>query len=225
MPRILSTIKLWVVPQGEKVITVKAGILKGVLMRLDLVSHTQVVLGLYERELFGWFRRFTKGAQTALDIGSGMGMYTLYFLKNTPIKKVVAFEPHPEKRAELKDHLKLNGFDKSERVQIVTKYVNSYLDKNEITLDSISSQFKGPIIAKMDVDTLEVKILEGAKEFLKRPDVRWIIETHSKELERDCLSIFKAAGYRTKIVRNAWWRIFVPELRPIDHNRWMVAYR
>ncbi len=217
--------KLWFVPEGQKEFTVKAGILRGIQMRLDLKSHTQVLLGLYEREIFGWFRRFVQNAQTAIDIGSGMGMYTLYFLKNTTIPKVIAVEPHPEKRAELMDHLKLNGYEGARRIEVVAKYVNSYNDKNEVTLDSMTVGLNGPIVVKMDVDTLEVKILEGAAQFLRRPDVRWIIETHSKQLERDCFSIFKKAGYRTKIVKNAWWRLFLPELRPIEQNRWMVAYR
>ena len=57
---------------------------------------------------------------------------------------------------------------------------------------------KPPILVKMDVDTLESKVLRGASEFLRLRDVRWIVETHSKVLDGECLSIFQQAGYRTK---------------------------
>jgi hypothetical protein len=30
-------------------------------------------------------------------------------------------------------------------------------------------------------------------------------------------------GYFVDLVRNAWWRLIWPELRPIGHNRWIIA--
>ena len=67
-------------------------------------------------------------------------------------------------------------------------------------------------------------VLRGADALIKRPQVRWIIETHTPKLERDCLAILQAAGYQTRVVPNAWWRVILPEMR-IGHNRWFVATR
>ena len=32
-------------------------------------------------------------------------------------------------------------------------------------------------------------------------------------------------GFRVRIVPNAWWRVVLPEQRPVELNRWLVAYR
>ena len=34
----------------------------------------------------------------------------------------------------------------------------------------------------------------------------------------------ESAGYAVTVIKNAWWRVFVPEQRPIPHNRWLVAF-
>ena len=46
-----------------------------------------------------------------------------------------------------------------------------------------------------------------------------------RRLEQECLRILRDAGYRTIVVPNAWWRHFVPELRPLELNHWLVAFR
>jgi len=38
------------------------------------------------------------------------------------------------------------------------------------------------------------------------------------------LELLKAAGLTVKIVKNAWWRLFIPEHRAIPLNRWVVAH-
>ena len=65
----------------------------------------------------------------------------------------------------------------------------------------------------------------GARALLAHPKVHWIVEIHSKALETECLETFKSHGYETKVINDAWWRIFIPEQRPAEHNNWMVAYR
>ena len=87
----------------------------------------------------------------------------------------------------------------------------------------ISSQ--NPLLQKMDVDGAEQQILNGAKAINALSDVRWLIETHSGRLELHCDRILRDADFRTTIIPNAPWRIFLPELRPIDHNRWMAAWK
>ena len=76
---------------------------------------------------------------------------------------------------------------------------------------------------KIDVDGYEVDVLESAKKTLQeaKPDV--LVEVHSKQLEAACIDILKAYGYGVRVIPNAWWRIFVPERRPIEHNRWIFA--
>jgi hypothetical protein len=77
----------------------------------------------------------------------------------------------------------------------------------------------------MDVDGAEEKVLNGANTINTLTDVRWLIETHSSQLELLCERILTAAGFQIRIISNARWRVLVPEQRPIEHNRWLVAWK
>lgn len=222
---LLPTVKQLVILPGLRKRTIRGGPLRGIKMNLDLSCQTQMWLGFYEREIFSDLTALSKGIRTALDIGVGYGDYTLYFLLKTQAERVIACEPSAEMRSHLSQNLRLNGIEDTPRLEVVEKFVNSYIDKNKVTLDGLASAVRPPILVKLDVDSLESKVLRGASEFLRLPDVRWIVETHSKALEEECLRIFQLAGYRTKVIRNAWWRLFVPDLRPIEHNRWLTAVR
>jgi hypothetical protein len=217
--------KQLVIIPGSRERTIRGGPFRGIKMNLDLSCQTQMWLGLYEREVFSELTAHSRGIRTALDIGVGYGDYTLYFLLKTQAERVIACEPSADMRLHLSENLRLNGIEDTPRLEVVKKFVNSYVDNNEVTLDELASSVKPPILVKMDVDTLESNVLRGASKFLRLPDVRWIVETHSKALEEECLSIFHQAGYHTKVIHNAWWRLFVPDLRPIEHNRWLSAIR
>ena len=97
--------------------------------------------------------------------------------------------------------------------------------ENVSCLDSLSEDIRSPCFIKMDVDGYEEEILAGAKGINALPSVRWLIETHSVELEEVCEEGVRSAGFETKVVKNAWWRLFIPEMRPIAHNRWLVAWK
>ena len=45
-------------------------------------------------------------------------------------------------------------------------------------------------------------ILSGATAINALPDVRWLIETHSSDLESECATRLALAGFKTQIVRN-----------------------
>jgi hypothetical protein len=77
----------------------------------------------------------------------------------------------------------------------------------------------------MDVDGAEWDIISSAASINMLPDVRWLIETHSRELEGKCATHLSDLGFKIKIVKNAWWRCIVPEQRPGAHNRWLVAWK
>jgi hypothetical protein len=80
-----------------------------------------------------------------------------------------------------------------------------------------------PWLIKIDVDGAEAKILAGASRIQAIPDIRWLIETHSQKLERTCIKSRQGAGFKTEIIRNAWWRAILLEQRPIA--RWLVAWK
>jgi hypothetical protein len=79
------------------------------------------------------------------------------------------------------------------------------------------------VFIKVDVDGFEMDVLQGAIGVLKKMKVRLLLETHSSKLEDNCNHFLKNLGYRTKVVKNGWWRILLKDRRPIEQNRWLVA--
>ncbi|UCC94664.1 MAG: FkbM family methyltransferase [Candidatus Omnitrophota bacterium] len=222
---IKNKIKLLPFFLGRKQRTAKSGIFRGLRMKLDLRCQTQLYLGLFEREVYKWVKRLCAGINTAVDIGAGEGEYTLYFLAKTGAKKVFAFEPLAECRARLMSNLRLNNLADEHRLKLSSKYVGSSNNESMCTLDLLLPSISPPCFIKIDAEYNEVDILKGSPKLLDLPQINWLIETHSKQLERQCVEIFSRLGYSTVIVHHAWWRLFIPEMRKSSHNRWMVAVR
>ncbi len=192
-------------------------------MDLDLSSQTQLYVGLFERELRSWVIDLSRDVRTAIDVGSAEGEYSLYFLARTGAKKVFAFEPADEARERFCRNLELSSLASDSRLVLSSDFVGRQTAEKTKTLDSLVESIVLPCIIKIDVDGPEGEILGGAQKLLGMGDVRWIIETHSAELERECVDILQRNGFETTIVSNAWWRTFVPEQRPLLHNRWLIA--
>lgn len=221
-PRLLSKIKNLFMPKGRSARRIMTGIFKGLVMDLDLASQAQVHAGLFEREVYKWAVELSKDINTAIDIGAAAGEYTLYFIKKTSAAKVFSFEPSEDHRMLLTKNLGLNNI-KDNKIILSPKMVSSRDSDKTLTLDSLIDRVSVPCLLKIDTDGTEVDILKGAGLFLELSDVRLIIETHSKKLEEGCISLLSKAGFTTKVIPNAWWRLFIPELRPTAHNRWLVA--
>jgi hypothetical protein len=224
MPRPLSRIKRWLVPSRREARRVWGGVFRGITLELDLADQSQLYVGLFEREVQGWLRRFSRNVRAVMDVGADQGEYTLFALCRTNARRVLAFEPSDTSRERMRRNLHLNGMESDPRLRIVPAFVGSMEKGNWRTLNSFLAEIDGPCLVKIDVDGGEAEVLRGATTLVARRDVCWIIETHSAELERECVAILQRAGLRTLIVPNAWWRRFVPELRPIAHNRWLVAF-
>ncbi len=208
----------------ERPFRVRSGAFRGFEMTLDPNHQTQYILGLHEREVHRWLAPLAAGARTAIDIGAASGEYTLYFLKKTAVGTVLTFDPDDVSRRQFDANLALNGLANDPRLVPSAKFVRSGESTDSVTLDSLARTHPLPFAIKIDVDGGETDILRGAGELLKTGQARWLIETHSVELEAECRAILTAAGYRVTIVPNAWWRAIVPEQRPIPHNRWLVAF-
>jgi hypothetical protein len=37
------------------------------------------------------------------------------------------------------------------------------------------------------------------------------------------MEFLERLGYTCRVIKNAWWRLLIPEQRPIEHNRWFIA--
>jgi hypothetical protein len=225
MPRILSALKQLVVPGGKIARKVKAGPFRGLRMNLDLRSETQVYLGLFEREVYPSLNRLSQGIQAFVDIGAAQGEYTLFALCKTTAARVLAFEPDPKMCVLMRENLALNRLDNEPRLRLSKDLVGAQRLTGWVTLNDFAAEIPEPCFVKMDVDGGEVDVLGGATQILARADTRWLIETHSAELEVSCLRILQSAGYETTVIPRAWWRWILPELRGKGHNRWLWAQR
>lgn len=193
-------------------------------MQLDLQHHTQVCLGLYERELHSYLSSLGSTAVAAIDAGAADGAYSLYFLRSSKIKAVYAFEPDPAMRVLMLANVALNGFGGDGRLQLSESPVGAGGSSISVALDDLSSTIAGPCVVKVDVEGGELQVLEGSRRLLERGGASWIIETHSRELESNCVELLQSYGLKVTIVSPAWWRFAIREARPIAHNRWLVAH-
>jgi hypothetical protein len=216
-------LKRSLLPSGRKPRMIQSGLLSGLKMEMDFAHHTQRWLGLQERELYPWFRRLTEGIRTAIDVGANDGVYTLYFLAKTSADKVLAFEPSAHSLLELASNLALNGLGENSRLEIIPKCVGAFASGEEATLDSYAGRIIPPCLVKVDIDGGELLLLKGAGALLQSGGIRWIIEVHSRVLQKNCLEVLQKANYHTVVVPNAWWRHLLPELRPVEVNDWIVA--
>lgn len=212
-------------PPGRSATKVRFGAFRGLVLELDYSCQSQVVFGLAEREVMGHLKRLCRSIGTAVDIGVGDGEYAIYFLLRTNARKVYAIEPSESAWRTIPRNLDMNGLSGDPRFQGIRGFAGERPEGETVRLDDVLDGAEGPIFVKVDVDGGEGEVLRGARLLLDRTDVRWLVETHSPGLEREVMDILAAQGYKTKIIRNAWWRWFVPERRQSPHNRWCVAWK
>jgi hypothetical protein len=223
--KLLSNLKNLLVSPQRKAVRILAGSFHGIRMALMLQSQFQVYVGLFERETYPWLNRLSAGIATAIDVGAAHGEYTIFFLQRTRATQVFAFEPDSTCLPFLHENLALNGLQNDGRLRLSTNLVGASNSTQQITLDSLAASIRSPCFVKLDVDGAEEEVLRGAANFNRLPGIRWLIETHTPKLELACDQMLKATGFQTKIISNAWWRAVIPELRPIAHNRWLVAWK
>ena len=192
------------------------------LMELNLASQLQRYLGLDERELLASFNTLIPKCKSLVDIGANDGYYTLAFLKSSA-ECVVACEPG-DALERLLHNVTANGYQKDGRFIIERRLVGEG-EEQGVSVTALVNDLPGPILLKVDIDGGEFDLVRSAENCKRLSEIYWIMETHSKELEANCLTWFQANGYQTKVIKNAWWRTFLPEQRPLIHNRWLIAYQ
>jgi hypothetical protein len=198
------------------------GIGRGLRLEIDSTSPLDMYLGLYEYEIARHVRDFCEPGYLSFDIGSFDGYYALICSRLTG-GRVVVFESDPASCERIRRNCDANP-PHGDRVEIENAFVafETNPDENCIALDDRlrAGTLPVPDVIKMDVDRAELSALTGARELLAARRPHLIIEVHSQDLERGCGDLLTELGYRPRIVTQRKW---LPENRPLEHCRWMVA--
>ena len=209
--RLKLRLKPILLPDRTKPRRVRGGPGKGTVALLNPQRDLQRQWGLYESELNLLYRDYIGPTDVVYDIGAGDGLTTLLYAKLARRGTVLAFEPDPTALSFLRANVALNP-DLISAIEIVPLAFEG----------SPRPEWPEPTFIKVDVDGAEVDVLGALVPLLgRRPPI--LIETHSADLEAECITRLTGLGYSARIIPNSTWKRFWPEYRPIDHNRWLLA--
>ncbi|HEY1108485.1 MAG TPA: FkbM family methyltransferase [Opitutaceae bacterium] len=228
LTRLLRPLKTRLLGEGARPRRIRFGAARGLVMQIDPSGKTQRILGLDEREIQPTFVAFARWAEVLVDIGASDGYYSLIFHRHNPRGAIHLIDANPVFAPEQRAHFAANFPGPLENIQHHTRFVappGPAIDPGKLVLSRDLPLRKKKVLFKIDVDGWELDILRSAEALLPETECRFLIETHSVELERDCQAFLEARGFAVTIIPNAWWRLFVPECRPIPHNRWLSAVR
>lgn len=218
----LSIAKGAILPRAKQSRRLPFGIAAGIRIEIDFAVQTKMFLGMYEVELNKHLRRLVRPGYTSFDVGAQFG-YDALVLAKLSGARVASIECDAGVIPELRRNINSNPGLRNQ-IELVDGFVASTTDieNGTVALDDLA--YGGglfvPDFIKMDIEGGELDALVGSRRILeeRRPDL--LVETHSAELEAECLDLVRSFGYRTTIVDA---RRFLPDYRPTEHNRWFVA--
>jgi precorrin-6B methylase 2 len=217
-----SLIKRCLLGTGRRGRTIPFGLYKGLRLSIDPAVESLFYLGLYERETNTWLQNAIQRAATVVDAGAGCGELSMWALRHPNVKQVLAYDSSSTRWPIFEENARLNGFKGDSRLKGIH---GMFLGPDSEPAMHVLGSVPEPILMKIDVDGGEEAILEALHDVLRSKKCLFLIETHSRQLDDACRALLDHAGYRVSVINPAWWRCFVPEQRPADFNRWLVAER
>lgn len=215
-------IKACLLGSGRRARKIPFGLYKGLSLSIDPAVESLFYLGIYECETNPWLREAGRRAASVVDAGAGCGELSMWALRQTNVRTVLAYDSSPARWPIFRENLRLNGFGDDSRLTAVQ---GMFLGPDAGPAWQTLGDLPEPVLLKIDVDGGEEAILRNMHDVMRRKACLFLIETHSKELDAACRMLLEEAGYRVSAIDPAWWRCFIPEQRPAEFNRWLVAER
>jgi FkbM family methyltransferase len=199
-------------------LTVPCGINRG-LRWLRGAANAPEWIGIYEFRKQRALRRLVAPGMTVCDIGANAGFYTLGLARLVgACGQVIAFEPLPRNLAKIQRHLALNHLtnvdlndcalsDLTDTLRFA-KGENDFtgrisaegadLEVRSIRLDEFLRErsLPDPALLKIDVEGAEDRVLEGARELLRRAHPILVLALHGAAQKARCFEILRSLGYR-----------------------------
>jgi hypothetical protein len=212
-----TALKRTVLPHGRSIRRLPTGIGRGLRLGIDFhEGQTGLYVGLYEIELNRHLKSIARPGYRSFDIGGQVGYDALVLAKLTGAA-VVSVECEAELVREIERNAAANP---SREVTTVHGFVSDSAGDGRVTIDALADEHFVPDLLKIDIEGGEVGALRGAARVLaeRRPAI--LLEVHGQDLEWQCLELLRAAGYEppTVVDRRRW----LPDRRPLPHNRWLV---
>lgn len=180
-------------------------------------GETRLYLGLYEAELNRHLRAIARPGYRSFDIGGQYGYDALVLAKLTG-GPVVTVEALPDLAQEIRQNTAANPA--LGPIEVVRAYVAAEEVDGQVTVDGLADRHGVPDLLKLDIEGGEVDALSGASRVLRERRPAILLEVHGPDIEWDCLALLRDTGYSppTVVDRRRW----LPEHRPIEHNRWLI---
>jgi hypothetical protein len=219
---LVSRVKSLLVPDVSRVRPILLGLYKGIYLDTNPIFQTQLILGLWERETYGVIRQAAAKAEWFIDLGAGKGELCMFFARRKQVLRIIAIEPNHSEAQTLLANLNYNNIDPN-RVELLEKFCGSASDDMFVKIDQLGIIPSARGFIKIDVDGFELDVLRSGQQLLSQGNADLLVETHSGELEKGCIEFLEEMDYTCRVIKNAWWRLLIPEQRPIEHNRWFYA--
>jgi hypothetical protein len=190
-------------------------------MEIDFSYQLRFWLGVFERELVPWYRRFVTPGSHSFDVGAREGYVTLLLARlSTPGGRVAAFEFDETEHQRLSRNIAANPALHPAPLPVLARITDTSDDARRLTLDDAAyDRHFVPDFVKVDVEGTELKVLNGARRLLSERRPHLIVETHSTALEQACADLLGGHGYEPRVLHTRRW---FPEVRE-GYNSWLVA--
>jgi len=196
-------------PDRLETVEVVGGVGKGMRMQLNLRQERAYYLGIHELDVQSFIAKIVRPGMKVYNIGSHVGFFTLILSKLVgPEGRVIAFEPNPEVRKRLIEHLALNSLNGRVRVE---DYALGDFDGDarfSLSLSNTQGRFEDlphvkdcsvikvhcvrldkyveedgciPDFVLMDVEHAEGRVLRGMFKTIETHKPLIVIETHGPE--------------------------------------------
>ena len=168
----------------------------------------------WDRAALNIIDKYLSDSSVILDIGANIGSHSVYWAIERNAKKIYSFEPLKSTYDVLKRNINLNNLNRivvpynvglyNKRINAAVSHYNlqnigntSFIPKENgrfklVSLDSMNFPEKIDLI-KIDVEGLEVEVLQGGIETIKKHKPVIVIETFKHKQEVD--EFFDSLGY------------------------------